>query len=124
MDFKKLLSGYVDEITIRQWDDFAVFSVPVYFMGTMESMAISVREIESGFVFSDCHRTVDYWEELDLDTTQYEEKIEKIRDSFNIERRGNEFIMTAQSECETVLMNMFGYFLQGIIMLANVAIVK
>lgn len=122
MDFRKLLSNYTDEIVVREWDDFAVFAIPVFFLGTMDSMAVSVKKIDNGFIFADCHRVHDYWEEIDFDFKESEERINKICDAFNIEKQENVFMMTARSECDTVLMNMFGYFLQAMILLANVAI--
>ncbi len=120
-EYRELLFDYVNDFQVREYDDFAVVAIPVFFGGHDESIAIRIEKIHCGYTFSDCHSVNDYWEFLDVDVEKYADKINRVLDVFGVSFDEDKcLISTIQSESQSVIRNFFGYFLQAVFILGNV----
>lgn len=127
MDYSQLVKEYFDEVTVRDFGDFAIVAPPIFFRSYNESLAIRIEKIEGGYRFTDCHCVSDYWEYLGVEEDEYKTEIDRICDLFGLgidhseEGRGAIF---ADVRCESdgAMRHFFGYFIQGVIMLAHVAL--
>lgn len=124
-EYKDMFNEYVDEILIRDFDDFITIAPPIFFLGSHDSIAVRVEKNENGCVVSDCHTVQDYWDEYVDDLEKYSERIQNICDKFGLYRDGNSFCMQVYgywNENPHSVRKQIGNFLQAMFLLGNVFI--
>lgn len=122
--YRDILDDFFNSLVVRDQETFMTVGLPIFFGSHNESIAISVRENENGFLLSDCHTVADFWELADIDTAAYADRIKLICDSFGVWIDGNNVLMQVYVEdaCSARFQHAVGDFLQALSLLGNIYI--
>ena len=123
IDIEKFLDRYRNNTTVRYGNGCIFITPPFFYPKTDDSIVIKVTENEQGLiVLSDCHTTQDYLDELDVELSDYEDKLQKIIKKFGLVHDGNVFRMTIPSLQDVYIDIYFGYFIQALSLIAHIHI--
>lgn len=121
MDIKEIFKNYTDNVSYREFNGAYIVAVPFFFPSSSDSIAIKISfdELERP-ILDDCHTTLDYLEELDIDIDQYQQKLEKIVDRYGLEIEERTFKLTVPTNQPYYLTKYLGYFVQALSLIANI----
>lgn len=121
MDINKVLDNYRNDIRYREFDGKYIVALPIFFPSSHDSIAIRLETDPQGRPsISDCHTTLDYLEEMDVDINAYSSKLEKIMTRYGIVQNDREFTLNVPTDSEDYLTKYLGYFIQAISLIANI----
>lgn len=122
-DINEILKNYQDNISYREFDGSYIVAVPFFFLGTSDSIAIKISfdEFERP-ILSDCHTTLDYLEEMDVDIDKYKQKLEKIVHKYSLEIEDRSFKLAVPTTQPYYLTKYLGFFVQALSLIANIDI--
>lgn len=121
-EYMDYFQQYIDAFLVRDNQTFMTVAPPVFFPKTFDSIAIRIEKTQNGVDVTDCHCIEDYWEEMGINEADYQDRIKKICDSFDLYREDRCFCMHILSDCTTRTYNEIGYFLQAMALLGNIYI--
>ncbi len=122
-DINEIFKNYKDNISYHEFNGSYIVAVPFFFLGSSDSIAIKISfdELERP-ILSDCHTTLDYLEEMDVDMDKYKQKLEKIVYKYSLEIEDREFKLTVPTTQPYYLTKYFGFFVQALSLIANIDI--
>lgn len=122
-NYRELFKKMENELTIREFEDFVIVTPAFYFLGTSESIAIRISEDELGRpIFSDCHTTFDYLDEIGIDLNNFQDKLNVIKEKYDLSMEENSFTLKVPTNQDIYIIKYLGFFIQAISLIANIDI--
>lgn len=123
IDINTIFENYKENISYREFDGSYIVAIPFFFPGTSESIAIKISFDELGRpILSDCHTTLDYLEEMDIDINMYSQKLDKILTRYDFTLQDRTFTLKVPTDQPYYLTKYLGFFIQGLSLIANLNI--
>lgn len=119
MNIEELLKKYKSEMIIKEGDDFAILGLPFFHLGYPEGIAIRLSYKNGKLIISDCHTTIEYLNDNNVDLDDYPDKLAKIMKRFDIFLDGDVF-RKIMHEPEYLLFREIGYFMEAITLIAHI----
>lgn len=123
IDISEILKNYKDNISYREFNGSYIIAIPFFFPNFSDSIAIKISfdEFERP-ILNDCHTTLDYLDEMDIDINMYKEKLDKIMFKYNIEIEERTFKLAVPTTQPYYLTKYLGFFIQALSLIANIDI--
>lgn len=123
INIDNILNNYKENISCKEFDGSYIVAIPFFFLNTCESIAIKISFDEKERpIISDCHTTLDYFEELNIDINNYKEKLDKIMYRYSLELEQRTFKMLVPTTQPYYLTKYLGFFIQALSLIANIDI--
>lgn len=123
IDINEILKNYNDNISYREFNGSYIIAIPFFFLNSRNSIAIKIAFDDfKRPILSDCHTTLDYLEENDVNINDYKEKLEKIIYKYDLQIEEREFKLAVPTTQPYYLTKYLGYFIQSISLIANINI--
>ena len=121
MDIEQFTDEYFKSIKIMQSGENAFVSPPFFHVESDESIALKFSRTEDGRPrISDCGTTKDYLDLMDIDLNTNREKLNVVKERFNIVEDNGAFVMTMPTDSLNSVKRHLGYFIQAISIIANI----
>lgn len=123
IDISEILKNYRDNISYREYNGAYIVAIPFFFPFCNDSIAIKISfdEFERP-ILSDCHTTLDYLCEMDIDINKYKQKLDKIMYKYNLEIEDRTFKLAVPTTQPYYLTKYLGFFTQALSLIANIDI--
>lgn len=123
LDINEILKNYNDNISCRTFDDFHIVAIPFFFPNSSSSIAVKISfdELERP-ILSDCHTTLDYLDEMDIDIDEYKQRLDKILYRYDLKIEDREFKLSVPTTQPYYLTKYLGFFIQALSLVANINI--
>lgn len=123
IDINEIFKNYNDNISYSEFNGSYIIAIPFFFPNSGNSIAIKISfdELERP-ILSDCHTTLDYLEEMDIDVSDYKQKLEKIMYRYDLKLEDREFKLVVPTTQLYYLTKYLGFFTQSLSLIANINI--
>lgn len=123
IDIKEIFKNYYDNISYREFNGAYIIAIPFFFPNSMNSIAIKISfdELERP-ILSDCHTTLDYLDEMDIDINEYQPKLKKIMNRYDLKIEDRAFTLAVPTTQSYYLTKYLGFFIQSLSLIANINI--
>ena len=121
MNVEEFLDMYRKHMITKEGEDFAIIGLPFFHLGHPDGIALRFNYQHGQLSISDCHTTIDYLEDNDIDLDDYQDKLAAIMRRFNVFLDGNVFrkiIYDADNHIN--LCTGIGYFIEAISLIAHI----
>lgn len=121
IDINEILKNYLDNSSYKEYNGSYIIAIPFFFPNSSSSIAIKISFDEfQRPILSDCHTTLDYLDEIDVDIDKYQRKLEKILDRYNLKIEDREIKIDVPTTQLYYLTKYLGYFIQSLSLIANI----
>lgn len=123
LSINDIFKNYQDNVSYREFNGAHIVAIPFFFPNSCSSIAIKISFDELGRpLISDCHTTLDYLDEMEVDIDRHKQKLQKIMRRYDLKRNDREFSLAVPTDQPYYLTKYLGFFVQALSLIANVNI--
>lgn len=121
LSINEIFQNYQDNVSYSEFDGAYIVALPFFFPNSSSSVAIKISFDELGRpLLSDCHTTLDYLDEMEIDIDRHKQQLQKIMRRYDLTLEDRQFLLAVPTDQPYYLTKYLGFFVQALSLIANV----